>query len=129
MLAETKCCQVANEGCTYAQLAPSLAISYSSHNPTPSRRQLGVDVVGVEVLPERWHWRWLVAPAVGMRSMMCKIPRRKWTQERLGDHLMGSVPSVGMVPIGLEGATGIEAAHPSRSIDDLQKPKGHPNYK
>jgi len=36
VLAETKCCQVANESCTYAQLAPSLAISYSSHNPAPS---------------------------------------------------------------------------------------------
>ena len=43
----------------------------------------------------------------------------------LGDHLMGSVPSVGMVPIGLEGATGIVAAHPSRSTDDLQKPTMH----
>ena len=61
--------------------------------------------------------------------MLCKIPRRKWTQERLGDHLMGSVPSVGMVPIGLEGATGIVAAHPSRSTDDLQKPTMNLYYK
>ena len=38
-------------------------------------------------------------------------------------------PSIGVVPIGLEEATGIVAMHASCAIDDLQKPKRHPYFK